>query len=83
MAGMKALLISTLIAADDGSGGRPPGVDQIQVWFEGPAAHAECNRAEKEIHFGSYSEYGNDKVSVIKSGNYGSVKRITQCIKFN
>lgn len=82
MAGMKALLLSTLIS----SGGvteRPPGVDQEHIWFTGPASHAECDRAAKESHFGQYTEYGADKVSVLKVGNYGTVKRITQCVKYN
>jgi hypothetical protein len=78
---MKALLISTLLSW--GISDRPPGVDQMQVWFEGPAAHAECNRAEKEIHFGEPTVYGTDKVSSMKVGTYGYTKRITQCIKFN
>lgn len=82
MAGLKALLISSLIGAG-GSMDRPPTVDQEHIWFNGLAAHVECNRTEKEIHFGQYTEYGGDKVSVIKTSNNGSVKRITQCIKFN
>lgn len=83
MAGLKALLITSLIGASGSGTDRPPTVDQEHIWFNGPAAHVECNRAEKEIHFGQYTEYGGDKVSVIKTSNYGSVKRITQCIKFN
>lgn len=81
MAGLKALLISTLIST--GIADRPPVVDQEHIWFEGPASHAECPRAEKLMHFGTPTVYGEDKVSVIQAGTYGKVKRITQCIKYN
>lgn len=79
---MKALLISTLISVSS-SNYRPPVVDQMHIWFEGPAAGAECNRTEEVIHFGRFTDYGNDKVSVnYENDRHSTVTRKTQCITF-
>jgi predicted amidohydrolase len=78
---MKALLISTLVGFISGNE-RPPNVDQMHIWFEGPAAHVECDRTERDMAVGVITVVDGDKVSSQEAGT-GKVTRRTRCVKFN
>ncbi len=80
---MKALLISTLLSWSAGYNGDTTAVHQEHIWFEGPAAMAECRRTETAFHFGSPTVYGAEKVSSRKYGRDGTAERKTQCLEFN
>jgi hypothetical protein len=83
---MKALLISTLIAGAPVNGGSTVDTDQMHIWFEGPAAHVECDRTKAALTLkgdGGGTDYGDLTASSVKVDRNGSVERRVICIKFN
>lgn len=84
---MKALLISTLIAGAPVNGGSTVDTDQMHIWFNGPAAHVECDRTKAAMTLkgdgGGGTEYGDMIASTVKVDRNGNVERKVICIKFN
>lgn len=79
---VKALLISTLIGwLPPSTGGTSINSDQMYIWFEGPSAHADCDRTKTALAIGSVTAKDGQSVSS-KAVTGATVERTVECIKF-